>query len=164
MADLDPLTRDVLWTVAHEGPYQSAVVLTADLADRGRIKPGSLDGSGGWFLVQDCLAALNELDLVVYTVASYGVFTRVRCTQHGYEAAGMPHAVREVGASHSRGGNEPDHPGDPTDWRTHGPFARAAGEIERMSLRDHIQAYWDHAELHLEALWEFEARLEKKRP
>lgn len=161
MDDLDPLSRDVLWVVAHEGPYHDAVMLTADLADRGRIKPGSLDGSGGWFLVQDILAALNSLDLVVFSVADYGVYTRVRCTQSGYALAGMPHAVREVGAIHSRGGKEPDHPGDGSDWRNHGP--RAVGfEIERMGIREHVMKYWDHAEQHLEALWEFEGRSEKR--
>lgn len=162
MEDLDPFTRDVLYVVAHEGPYLSAVVLTSDLTDRGRVKPGSLDGSGGWFLVQDALATLNALDLVLYSVADYGVFTRVRCTPSGYALAGMPHAVREVGPKRSRGGNESDHPGDRTDWRNHSRYAQGDGPIERMPLKDHIGMYWSHAHLHLEQLWEIEERIEQR--
>lgn len=157
MDNLDPFTRDVLWLVAHGGPYHSSVMITDDLVDNGRLKMGSLDGSGGWFLVQDTLHTLNELNLVVYSVAPYGVFTRVRCTPEGYAHTGMPHAVREVGATHSRGGNESDHPGDPTDWRNHG-YTAVGGPVERMPLREHILKYWDHAHLHLEMLWEIEER------
>jgi len=29
---------------------------------------------------------------------------------------------------------------------------------QRMPLREHIFAYWDHAECHFEALWEIEGR------
>lgn len=165
MDALDPFTRDVLWMVAHEGPYLSAVYLLDDLADRGRIGSGGPDiAGGGWLLVQNTLDSLNRLDLVVFSVADYGVFTHVRCTPSGYALAGMPHQVREVGAIHSRGGNEPDHPGDPTDWRCH-PSCAPGGEIERMPLRDHINAYWEHAHLHFEALWEIEERMrEDPRP
>lgn len=152
---LDAFTRDVLWQVAHGGPYHSSVVIASDLADLGRYFPGEL--GDGWLLVEMALDRLNALDLVRFSLGEHGVFIRVRCTPAGYSRAGLPRAVRVVGARRPSGGTAPVHSGDPTDYRTQSRYAHGEA-VERMPLREHILLYWDHAELHLEALWAFESR------
>jgi hypothetical protein len=150
-ADLDQWSKDILWQVCHGGPYYSSVLIAIDLDDLGKLT-NRMDAVN---LIQMSLALLNEHGLVVYRLASHGIYTSVRATHEGYSMVGFPPAMKIVGSSHSYGSNASDHPGDPTDWRNHKPWARG-GEIEKMPLRDHIFAYWDHAEKHFEALWEIE--------
>lgn len=153
VVDLDQWSRDVLWQVCHAGPYYSSVLIAVDLDDLGKLT----DRMEAVDLIQMALALLNEHGLVIYSEAAHGIFTRVRPTFKGYEAAGFPPPVRVVGPRHAEGdNNRGQRPGDRTDWRNHGWHAEGVGPIEKMSLRQHVFSYWDHAELHFEALWEIE--------
>lgn len=153
---LDPFTSNVLWMVCHGGPYYSSVVIASDLDDLGKLKPESRGIA--WLLVEQSLDELNGYDFVRYSLGKHGVYVRVRATELGYNYMGFPPPVRVVGARHSEGSHAPDFPGDMTDWRNHKFHAVGMGPIEKMSLREHIMAYWDHAELHLDALWEIEEK------
>jgi len=152
--DLDQWSKDILWQVCHAGPYYSSVLIAIDLDDLGKLtnRMAAVD------LIQMSLIALNERGLVIYSDSAHGLFTRIRATPDGYDAAGFPPPMKIVGASHSYGSNASDHPGDGTDWRNHSYYAIGIGPIERMPIREHIFAYWDHAECHFEALWEIEGR------
>jgi len=166
---LDEWSRRVLWQVCHGGPYLSSVLIAIDLCDLGVIS----GKESSYLMIELALTELNERGYVVFTQAkathgryaddghtdsSHGrpPITRVRATEDGYIAAGFPPPVRVVGPRHADGNQHPQRPGDQTDWRNHGFHAIGLGPIERMPLRDHIYAYWDHAECHFEALWEIE--------
>lgn len=149
---LDPFSSDVLWMVCHGGPYLSSVVIASDLDDLGKIT----NREGAWGMVEAALDLLNCENLVRYSVGEHGVMIHVRATEEGFTYMGFPPAVRIVGARHSDGSHAPDFPGDMTDWRNHKFHATGVGPIERMPLREHLTAYWSHAELHFEQLWELE--------
>jgi len=149
--DLDEFTAYTLWLVCSEGPYLSSVLMDIDMVDRGRTR-GSVRG-----LIEDALWVLNEAGYVRFREGHRAdPLTSIKATEIGYSKAGFAIAVREVGPSHSYGGHHPDHPGDATDWRNHGHSAVGVGPIERMPIREHLAAYWDHADIHFDALWEVE--------
>jgi hypothetical protein len=156
--DLDEFTAYVLWLVCSEGPYLSSVLMDIDMVDRGRIK-----GSGRG-LIEEALWDLNRQGYVRFVDQQWNghpikgePLTSIRATPDGFIHAGFNVEVREVGASRSRGGHHPDHPGDGTDWRNHGGYAIGVGPVEKMPLRQHIATYWDdHADIHFAALWEVE--------
>jgi len=164
---LDEWSRRVLWQVCHGGPYLSSVLIAIDLCDLGVIT----GKESSYLMIEMALTELNERGYVVFVQPptnrqmhtgdmreAHGrpPLTKIRPTEDGYAAAGFPPPVRIVGPRHADGNQHPQRPGDQTDWRNHGFHAIAVGAIERMPLRDHIYAYWDHAECHFEALWEIE--------
>ena len=155
--DLDEFTAYTLWLVCSEGPYLSSVLIDIDMYERGRVK-ASVRG-----LIEDALWALNEAGYVRFVDQQWAghpikgePLTKIKATPAGFVRAGFRVEVREVGPSRSYGGHHPDHPGDGTDWRTHGGHAVGVGQIEKMPLREHLAAYWDHADIHFDALWEVE--------
>jgi hypothetical protein len=155
MDGLDEFTAYTLWLVCSEGPYLSSVLIDIDMMDRHRTK-GSVRG-----LIENALWDLNRSGYVRFREPNTRegdapVLTQIRATPDGFLRAGFNVEVREVGASRSYGGHHPDHPGDGTDWRNHGGHAIGVGPVERMPIRQHIAAYWDHADIHFDALWEVE--------
>jgi hypothetical protein len=152
--DLDQWSKDILWQVCHAGPYYSSILIAIDLDDLGKLtnRMAAVD------MIQISLETLNECGLVIYSIADHGIYTRIRSTYDGYEAAGFPPAVRVSGPSHSDGSQLSMKPNDGTDYRNHRHSAIGIGPIEKMPLREHIFAYWDHAERHFETLWELEGR------
>ena len=153
--DLDRFTRDVLWMVTHWGPYGNSVSLCAEMNERGLAG----DAEAIWLFTEQSLDLLDEIGLVTYRLGSLksDPYQRIAATPDGYIAMGMQVYAREIGQTRSTGGRVvAQRPGDMTDWRNHGRYAKGDGPTERLTIRDHITRYWDHAELHFEQLWEYE--------
>lgn len=135
------LQMDVLDEICQARITTSAVTLTADLVNRRRISEYG-DPLG---LVIWTLETLNEKGMVTY---HYGrgneVPVDIRATDAGYQYAGYELAYRIVESGRRQRHATSDlRTGDTTDYRNQ-PLTAIGYEIERMTLRHHIDKYPDH--------------------
>lgn len=155
---MSPLETTILDELCQSKVTSSSVRLGVDLWDRGYLDTGDPVG-----LVEWVLRDLNERGFIKFRL-NEGVLVDIRVEAAGFHAAGYRQRWTEVGQQHyvRRPGTDTHdvaarHPGDRTDFRTHGGRAAPDGPVERMNILDHMIRYPDHAHLHWQQLEEMTA-------
>lgn len=140
MLNAPSVTHRVLSRVCSDGPYRSCVSIAAD------EWAGETDWGMDVNLVMWALEQLNEEGFVTYRLGSYGLYTDIKATPDGFDAAGFPPPVRQAGRRLS--GDLPLRPGDRTEFRNFRSYAQG-GPIEKCSLEEHLVRYPDHKAIHV---------------
>jgi hypothetical protein len=143
LADAPAIVTDILDEVCQSRETRSAVVLAVNLVNRGRLS--QLGDPVG--LVSQVVAELCDQGLVTYSLRTgwSDIPLHIKATPLGFVAAGYERVVPEIGSRSAKRG-APLHLG-PTDFRSLAD-ATWGGEIERMSLADHLDYYPDHVSIH----------------
>lgn len=137
------IVADVLDEVCQGRETLSAVTLALALVDRGRLSENG-DPVG---LVSTVIEELGEAGLVKYRLRHEGsnIPLHIRATPSGFKVAGYERETKEVGSPSAKWG-VPRQKG-PTDFRSQ-PQTTWGGEVERMSLADHLDVYPEHVTIH----------------
>lgn len=108
-----------------------------------------------WLQMEAILRDLNDHGLVTYTLGDHDIYIRIKPTPKAYVMTGVNNDYVTMIGSHDHPMREPElRKGDRTDFRFHG-LSAGYSPIETMTIEDHMEAYYDHAHLHLEQLDEW---------
>jgi hypothetical protein len=141
----------LLETVCRYGPYHSPVSLAADLwmghGDDWHVANADWVEWICYGLCDQGLLILREHDPVVPGsdgTYNYGLhISYIRATREGFDLLDFPPQHYVVGSRLALNRDAMLRPGDTTEFRFHNPSA-VGGEIERMTIGEHLATYPSH--------------------